>query len=68
MKSYISATIEENLVNKAKKYSKSENRSFSNVLELALLKFFEQKNQTSIVTSSTAFIDKFNRADTYERD
>lgn len=69
MKSHISATIEENVLQRARKYSIAENRTLSNVIELALAKLLENEiNSSPLVTSASKYQGKFSRQETYERD
>ncbi len=69
MKSHISATIEESLLEEADRFGRAERRSRSQVLEMALEKFLREKGPTGdeIVTSPGRFTGKFSREETYAR-
>jgi predicted CopG family antitoxin len=69
MKCHISATIDAQLLGQLKKMSREEKRSFSNLIELAVERMLKEKPvSTELFTTTARFADKFNRAETYERD
>ena len=69
MKSHISATIEESILEEAERFGKQERRSRSQVIEMALEHFLREKvpNSDEIVTSPGRFTGKFSREETYAR-
>lgn len=69
MKSHISATIDEELVEKVKRYGQAEHRSRSQIIEMALEEFLRSRDLETeeIITSKGCFVGNFSRAETYER-
>lgn len=69
MKSHLSATIEESLVRELDEYSREEQRSRSQVIELALRHYLAAKRGrgSAVVTSSARFEGNFERKECYER-
>ena len=66
MKSHISATIEEDLVQALHKIRRRERRSLSNVLEAAVAEYLEKRSgRQEIVTSPGTFAGIFSRRETY---
>jgi len=70
MKSHISATIDEKLLDELNRYGREERRSRSQIIELALEVFLRGRRDSldEIVTSDGCFEGNFSREDTYERD
>lgn len=68
MKSHLSATIEESLVRELDRYSREEQRSRSQVIELALRHYLETKRgrDSAVVTTSARFEGKFERRECYD--
>jgi len=69
MKSHISATIDEELLDELNRYGREERRSRSQIIELALEVFLRGRRDSldEIVTSDGSFEGNFSREDTYER-
>lgn len=69
MKSHISATIEEEVLELADRYGLEERRSRSQVIEMALECFLRERGTQSgeVVTSPGRFDGKFSREETYAR-
>lgn len=69
MKSHISATIDEEVLQRADRYGSEERRSRSQVIEMALDAFLRERTAPSedIVTSRGRFDGKFSREETYAR-
>jgi metal-responsive CopG/Arc/MetJ family transcriptional regulator len=69
MKSHISATIDEDILEQVDRYGSEERRSRSQVIELALEKFLRDRagEGGDIVTSAGRFSGKFSREETYAR-
>ena len=69
MKSHITATIDEELVERVKRYGVAEQRSRSQIIEMALAEFLRSRDleNDEIVTSEGRFDGNFSRAETYER-
>lgn len=69
MKSHISATIDEEILEHADRYGSEERRSRSQVIEMALDAFLRERALPTdqIVTSAGRFDGKFSREETYAR-
>lgn len=69
MKSHISATIDEEILERADRYGNEERRSRSQVIELALEEFLRDRTGEGgeVVTSPGRFSGKFSREETYAR-
>jgi metal-responsive CopG/Arc/MetJ family transcriptional regulator len=69
MKSHISATIDEHLVEDLNRYGKEERRSRSQVIEMALEEFLRNRldAKDEIITSQGHFQGSFSREETYDR-
>jgi metal-responsive CopG/Arc/MetJ family transcriptional regulator len=69
MKSHISATIDDRLVQELNRYGLRERRSRSQIIEMALEDFLRAKSDTEdgIVVSEGRFEGGFSREDTYAR-
>lgn len=69
MKSHISATIDEKLVEELNRCGQEERRSRSQIIEMALEAFLRKRGgaEDEIVTSEGRFEGSFNREDTYAR-
>jgi len=69
MKSHISATLDEGIVEELRRFSREERRSRSQVIEMALEEFFRARigTEDEIVTSHGHFAGRFNREETYAR-
>ena len=68
MKKHISATIDEQLLKRAKICSIAENRTLSNVIELALSQFLLSDSvDAGLVSTEGSFQGQFTREDTYDR-
>lgn len=69
MKSHISATIDEDVLQRADRYGSEERRSRSQVIEMALDAFLRERTAPSedVVTSRGRFDGKFSREETYAR-
>ena len=69
MKSHISATIDERILDDLNQFGKRERRSRSQVIEMALEEFLRTRGggEDEIVTSNGRFEGRFNREETYAR-
>jgi metal-responsive CopG/Arc/MetJ family transcriptional regulator len=69
MKSHISATINEQLVEDLNRYGQEERRSRSQVIEMALEEFLRSRvdAKDEIITSQGHFQGNFSREETYDR-
>jgi metal-responsive CopG/Arc/MetJ family transcriptional regulator len=69
MKSHISATIDEEILEQADRYGSEERRSRSQVIEMALDAFLRERAAPTeeIVTSRGSFEGSFSREETYAR-
>jgi metal-responsive CopG/Arc/MetJ family transcriptional regulator len=69
MKSHISATIDESILEQTDRYGSEERRSRSQVIEMALDAFLRERTAPSedVVTSRGRFDGKFSREETYAR-
>ncbi len=69
MKSHISATIDEKLVEDLNRFGREERRSRSQVIEMALGEFLRNRmvGKDEIVTSQGSFGGNFSREETYDR-
>ena len=69
MKSHISATIEDELVEQLNRVMKEERRSRSQIIEMALEAFLRGRSDIdeTIVTSAGQFAGSFSREETYAR-
>jgi metal-responsive CopG/Arc/MetJ family transcriptional regulator len=69
MKSHISATIDEKILEGLNRFGTEERRSRSQIIEMALEEFLQKRCAASdeIVTSQGRFAGNFSREDTYER-
>ena len=69
MKSHISATIDEEILEQADRYGSEERRSRSQVIEMALDAFLHERAAPTdeIVTSAGRFDGNFSREETYAR-
>lgn len=69
MKSHISATIDEKLVEELNRCGQEERRSRSQIIEMALEAFLRKRGgaEDEIVTSEGRFEGSFSREDTYAR-
>ncbi len=69
MKSHISATIDEKILESLNRFGAEERRSRSQVIEMALEEFLHKRGAVGdeIVTSQGRFVGNFNREETYER-
>jgi metal-responsive CopG/Arc/MetJ family transcriptional regulator len=69
MKSHISATIDEHLVEALNRFGREERRSRSQVIEMALEEFLRNRvgAKGEIVTSQGYFEGEFRREETYDR-
>lgn len=69
MKSHISATIDEKLLDELNRFGREERRSRSQIIEMALEGFLRGRSdsQDEIVTSDGCFAGDFSREETYER-
>lgn len=69
MKSHISATIDERLVEDLNRFGREERRSRSQVIEMALDEFLRSRMSAKdeIVTSQGRFGGSFSREETYDR-
>jgi metal-responsive CopG/Arc/MetJ family transcriptional regulator len=69
MKSHISATIDEQLVEDLNRFGREERRSRSQIIEMALEEFLRNRVgvKDEIVTSSGRFEGSFSREETYDR-
>jgi metal-responsive CopG/Arc/MetJ family transcriptional regulator len=69
MKSHISATIDDKLVEDLNRYGREERRSRSQIIEMALEEFLRDRRVATeeIVTSQGRFEGRFSREETYAR-
>ncbi|MEO8614785.1 MAG: ribbon-helix-helix protein, CopG family [Luteolibacter sp.] len=69
MKSHISATIDEQLVEDLNRYGREERRSRSQIIEMALEEFLRSRVgvKDEIVTSQGHYEGSFSREETYDR-
>ncbi len=68
MKSHISATIEEELVQALHRIRRRDRRSLSNVLEAAVAEYVEKRSGgEQIVTSPGTFAGSFSRRETHAK-
>ena len=69
MKSHISATIDEKILEDLNRFGAEERRSRSQIIEMALEEFLHKRGAAvdEIVTSKGRFLGNFSREDTYER-
>ena len=69
MKSHISATIDDQLVEELRRFGQQERRSRSQIIEMALEEFLHKRGGTEdeIETSDGRFEGRFSREETYAR-
>ena len=69
MKSHISATIDETLLENLNRFGREERRTRSQIIELALESYLQERGgqEEEIVTSSGRFAGRFSREETYDR-
>lgn len=69
MKSHISATLDEKLLEDLNRYGQQERRSRSQIIEMALEEFLRKRGaaEETIVTSPGRFAGVFSREETYAR-
>ena len=69
MKSHISATIDDKLVEDLNRFGQEERRSRSQIIEMALEEFLRKRSgaKDEIVTSAGRFEGRFSREETYAR-
>ena len=69
MKSHISATIDDQLVEELRRFGQEERRSRSQIIEMALEEFLRKRGGTEdeIETSDGRFAGRFSREETYAR-
>lgn len=69
MKSHISATIDQDILEQVDRFGSEEQRSRSQVIEMALQEFLQDRagEGGEIVTSPGRFAGKFSREETYAR-
>jgi len=69
MKSHISATLDEKLLEDLNRFGQQERRSRSQIIEMALEEFLRARRATdeTIVTSDGRFEGRFTREETYAR-
>ena len=69
MKSHISATIDDKLVEELNRFGREERRSRSQIIEMALEEFLRKRGgaEDEIVTSEGRFEGSFSREETYAR-
>jgi metal-responsive CopG/Arc/MetJ family transcriptional regulator len=69
MKSHISATIDDRILNDLNRFGQQERRSRSQVIEMALEEFLRKRGgaEDEIVTSEGRFEGHFNREETNAR-
>lgn len=69
MKSHISATIDERLLENLNRFGREERRTRSQIIELALERFLQERSEQGeeIVTSPGRFAGRFSREETYDR-
>jgi metal-responsive CopG/Arc/MetJ family transcriptional regulator len=69
MKSHISATIDNQILEDLNRFGREERRSRSQIIEMALEQFLQKRSATDdeIVTSQGRFSGQFTREETYAR-
>jgi metal-responsive CopG/Arc/MetJ family transcriptional regulator len=69
MKSHISATIDERLLETLNRFGREERRTRSQIIELALERFLKERcgQDEEVVTSAGRFAGQFSREETYAR-
>ncbi len=69
MKSHISATIDDKLLEDLNRFGREERRSRSQIIEMALEEFLKKRGgpDDEIVTSEGRFTGDFSREETYAR-
>lgn len=69
MKSHISATLDEKLLEDLNRFGQQERRSRSQIIEMALEEFLRKRRgeNDQIVTSDGRFEGQFSREETYAR-
>jgi metal-responsive CopG/Arc/MetJ family transcriptional regulator len=68
MKSHVSITIEEELIQALHRLRKRERRSLSNVLEAAVAEYVEKRSGgDEIIASAGKFAGRFSRRETYAK-
>lgn len=69
MKSHISATIDDQILNDLNRFGQQERRSRSQIIEMALEEFLRKRGgaEDEIVTSEGRFEGQFSREETYAR-
>jgi metal-responsive CopG/Arc/MetJ family transcriptional regulator len=69
MKSHISATIDERLLENLNRFGREERRTRSQIIELALEQFLKERGgqEEEIATSPGRFAGRFSREETYAR-
>ncbi len=69
MKSHISATLDEKLLEDLNRFGQQERRSRSQIIEMALEEFLRKRcgENDQIVISEGHFAGQFSREDTYAR-
>lgn len=69
MKSHISATLDEKLLENLNRFGQQERRSRSQIIEMALEEFLNKRCATDdqIVTSAGRYEGRFSREETYAR-
>ena len=69
MKSHISATIDDQILNDLNRFGQQERRSRSQVIEMALEEFLRKRGvaEDEVVTSEGRFEGHFSREETYAR-
>ena len=69
MKSHISATIDQGLLDDLNRFGQEERRTRSQIIELALERYLNErtKGDDEIVTSGGSFAGRFSREETYDR-
>lgn len=69
MKSHISATIDNRILEDLNRFGRAEKRSRSQVIEMALEQFLQDRGgqDDEIITSPGRFAGRFSREETYAR-
>lgn len=69
MKSHISATIDDQLLQDLNRFGREERRSRSQIIEMALEEYLRKRGgpEEEIVTSEGRFEGQFSREETYAR-
>jgi metal-responsive CopG/Arc/MetJ family transcriptional regulator len=69
MKSHISATLDQKIIEDLNRYGKQERRSRSQIIEMALEEYLKNRGtgDQPIVTSEGRFEGNFSREETYAR-